>query len=250
MDSPPIRYEPDVGPPVPRTETEIRAQVIQVCHMVWQRGFVAANDGNISARLDGERVLCTPSGYSKGILQPEHLVVIDMEGRPLEAGPGLRPSSEILLHLEAYRQRPDVRAVVHAHPPTAIALSVLDIPIGGCLIPDAILALGRIPYTEYATPASAAGAQVIREPIQRYDALVLRRHGSVTVGISPLEAYLRLEKVEQIAQITKAIHELGQPIPLPASEVRRLLEWRREKGLLRPGQWEEICAECGVDLSP
>lgn len=247
MSDPLIRYETSTQPARPKTEQELRQEIVQVCHMMWQRGFVAANDGNVSARLGEDRFLCTPSGFSKGLVEPEQLLVVDGEAQLVvqRQGPAqyLRPSSEILLHLEAYRQRPDIGALVHAHPPTAIALSIAGVNLAHCLIPDVVLGLGLIPTTEYATPASIEGAQVIRELIRRYDALVLKRHGSVTVGTTVLEAYLRLEKVEQAAQISQTLAGLSaQPEPLAADELEKLIEWRRQQGLLRPGQVDDLRA--------
>ncbi len=247
-----IRYEPGRAPASPRkTERAWREEIIQVCHMMHQKGFVAATDGNVSVRLDRDHFLVTPSGFSKGLLRPEHLLIIDWEGNVVGAGrygPArhLRPSSEILLHLEAYRRRPDIRAVVHAHPPIAIALSIAGISLARCLLPEVVMTLGLIPTTEYATPSSPEGARVIAGLIEKYDALILRRHGSVTVGRDALDAYLKLEKLEHTALITKTLVELGREEPFPKEEIEKLVAWRAEKGLMRPGQAEDLCAACGV----
>lgn len=250
MSTPLIRYQRKAEPKPRKTERQLRQEIVQVCHMMWQKGYVAATDGNVSARLAEDRFLCTPSGFSKGLLEPDQLLIVDGDANPVGARYGssrrLRPSSEMLLHLESYRQRPDIGAVVHAHPPITIGLSIAGISLAHCLIPDVVLGLGLIPTTEYATPASAEGAQVIRELIQRYDALVLQRHGTVTVGADPLEAYLKLEKVEQVAQITKTVAELKGLSPLPPEEAAKLVEWRAQQGLLRPGQAEDLCVVCGV----
>lgn len=236
-----IRYQVDKTPAPPRTEAELRAEMAQVCHMMWQRGYVAANDGNVTARLDGDRFLCTPSGLSKGLVQPEQIVIVDWEGNLVGQHPqGKRPTSEILLHLEAYRQRPDVKSVVHAHPPMAIALSTAGVNLAHTLIPDVVLGLGLIPTVAYATPASVEGARSIREAVRSADALVLPRHGSVTVGASPLEAYYRLEKLEQTALITGQIRILGGATPLGDEEIDKLVGWRNAQGIMHPGQEEMI----------
>ena len=246
-----IRYQRSAAPKVRKSEQQLRQEMIQVCKMLWQRQYVAANDGNVSVRLGADRFLCTPSGFSKGLIEPDELIVVDWDAEIIghRYGPKryLRPTSEMLLHLEAYRQRPDVDAVVHAHPPTAIALSIAGISLAHCLIPDVVLGLGLIPTSNYATPASQEGAEVIRELIKRYDAIILQRHGSVTVGESVLEAYMRLEKLEQAAQITKTVYELRHPEPLPPEEVDKLIAWREAQGLLRPGQFDDICVVCGVN---
>lgn len=246
MSNAPIRYKIEKGPTLVKSESELRQEIIQVCHMMWQKGLTVAADGNVSARLGEDRFLCTPSGFSKGLLQADQLIVVNSQVEPVgertAANQNLRPSSEMLLHLEVYQKRPDVQAVVHAHPATAIALSILGIEVAPCYLPDVAIGLGVIPTSAYATPSSAEGAQVISELVQRCDALVLRRHGSVTVGRSVLEAYLRLEKLEQVAQITKIVHDLGGGQPLPLAEIEKFIAWRKEQGILHPGQDEDLRA--------
>jgi len=248
----PTRYQPRTDARTAQhTEQEWRQAVIQVCHLMHQKGFVSASDGNVSVRLDEDRFLVTPSGFSKGLLRPDQLLVIDWDANVVglhKYGPArrLRPTSEVLLHLEAYRRRPDIRAVVHAHPPIAIALSIAGISLARCLLPEVVLSLGLIPTTEYATPSSAEGARVIAGLIEKYDALVLRRHGSVTVGADVFDAYLKLEKVEHTALITKTLIELGREEPFPKEQVQKLIARRAEKGSMRPGQMEDFCAACGV----
>jgi L-fuculose-phosphate aldolase len=236
-----IRYQVDKTPSPLRTEAELRAEIAQICRMMWQRGYVAANDGNVTARLDGDRFLCTPSGLSKGLVEPDQIVIVDWEGNLVDAHPqSKRPTSEILLHLEAYRQRPDVKGVVHAHPPMAIALSTAGISLAHTMIPDVVLGLGLIPTVVYATPASVEGADSIREVVRSADAMVLPRHGSVTVGGSPLEAYYKLEKLEQTALITGQIHALGGAASLDGQEIEKLIGWRNVQGVMHPGQEEMI----------
>lgn len=249
-----IRYRiEDHKRPAPDVD-EARKQIVQVCHLLWQKGYVAAKDGNVSVRLDDNRFLCTPSGFSKGLLQAEQILLINQQSEPIEEDAtssrvsrngALRASSEFLLHLEAYRRRPDIFAVVHAHPPTAVALSIAGIGLAHCLIPDMVLALGQIPTVEYATPSSREGAMAISERIARYDALVLPRHGSVSVGATPLDAYLVLEKIEQVAQMTKTIFALGTPEPLPLDEIAKLVQWRRDQGLVQPEHENDLCSLCG-----
>lgn len=233
------------------TEQQLRRDIIQVCVLLHQKDYCLATDGNVSVRLDRERFLVTPSGFSKGLLRADQLLVIDGDAQVVGQGRygpqrGLRPSSEILLHLEAYRQRPDIHAVVHAHPPIAVALSIAGISLARCVLPEVVMSLGLIPTTEYATPSSVEGARVISDLIQRYDALILQRHGSVTVGPTVLDAYLKLEKLEHAALITKAIVELGREKPFPREEVAKLVEWRSQSGLMRSGQAEDICSACDL----
>jgi L-fuculose-phosphate aldolase len=247
-----IRYQKPPRRPRPKTEPQLREEVIGVCGMLWQKGFVSATDGNVSVRLDRDRFLCTPSGFSKGLLRAEQLVVVGWDAEPVGprygAAAELLPSSEMLTHLEAYRRRPDIGAVVHAHPPVAVALSIAGISLARCLLPEVVLAYGLIPTARYATPSSTQGAEAIREHIERYDAMVLERHGSLTVGESAVDAYLKLEKLEATAAITRTLATLGQTRQrdLPPEEVARLVSWRERQGLVRPGQSEDLCAACGL----
>lgn len=244
-----IRYRVDPKEASKIEPDEGRAQIIRICHLLWEKGYVAARDGNVSIRLSENRFLCTPSGFSKGLLDSEQILLIDQKGQTVESSPSharLRASSEFLLHLEAYRRRPDVFAVVHAHPPTAVALSAAGIGLAHCLIPDVVLALGQIPTAAYATPSSQEGATVISDLIARYDAVVLPRHGSVTVGSTVLDAYLLLEKVEQVAKMTATLYSLGEPTPLPTAEIQKLVAWRRDQGLVKPEHGQDLCSLCGI----
>ncbi|MGQ9459362.1 MAG: class II aldolase/adducin family protein [Anaerolineae bacterium] len=236
--------------PPRRTEAEWREEIIQVCQLLGQKGYVSATDGNVSVRLSDDLFLATPSGFSKPLLRPDQLILMDWEGKRVLRSrwgedPTLKPTSELLLHLEVYRQRPDVLAVVHAHPPTCVALSIAGISLAQCLLPEVVMTLGAIPTTEYGMPSSPEGAKIVRDLIRSHDALVLKRHGTVTVGTSPLDAYLKLEKVEHTAHISYMLHLLGRVEPLPPEEVERLLEFRRKKRPLAPEEEELLCAECG-----
>jgi L-fuculose-phosphate aldolase len=233
------------------TERGLRDEFVRIGQLMHSRGYVTATDGNISARLGESRFLVTPSGLSKGFMTPDQMVVVDWELRPVGesrygAARNLKPSSEMLLHLETYRQRPDVRAVVHAHPATAITLSIAGIAIAPCLLPEVIVTLGTIPTTEYATPASAEGATVIRQHIARHDAVILQRHGSVTVGATPFDAYLKLEKLEHAAEVTYRLLLVGREEALAPAAVDKLIAKREAAGLLRPGEGDEIRQACRV----
>lgn len=232
------------------TETNLRDEIVRVGQLLYDRSLIVATDGNISARLDEERILITPSGLCKGLMNAEQLIIIDLEGRKVgpetAANRDLHPSSETAMHLEAYKQRPDVQAVVHAHPPHAIALSIAGISLADCMLPEAIVFLGLTPTTPYATPSSEENAAAIRRVIQGHDALVLQRHGSLTVGSSPLNAYYRTETLEQIARITYMLNHLGGGQPLPPHQVEKLIETRRQLGLARQADDIEFCQMCGV----
>lgn len=233
-----------------QNEQALREEIVLAGKLLYERGLIVATDGNISARLDDEAILITPSGLCKGLMAPDQLIIIDIAGR--KVGPGtpasrnLKPSSETAMHLEVYKQRPDVMAVVHAHPPQAIALSIAGITLADCMLPEAIVFLGLTPTTPYATPSGEENARAIREVIRGHDALVLQRHGSLTVGSSPLNAFYRTETLEQIARITYLLNQLGGGQPLPPGQVEKLLQTRRDWGLARAADETEFCEICGV----
>lgn len=251
-------------------EGALRAEIVEVGRLLYDRGLVVATDGNISARLAPDRILATPSGFCKGRLAPEQLIVLDLKGERVEAPtrrPGregaegeqtarqapadLKPTSEIHMHLEAYRQRPDIGAVVHAHPPHAVALSIAGIPLGPCILPEAIVFLGLPPTAPYATPSSPEGAAAIRAAIASHDALVLARHGSLAVGESPLAAFHNTETLEQLARITFMLRLLGVDASVPATalppdQIAKLLATRERLGLGRGEDGAEFCRVCGV----
>lgn len=223
-----------------QTEGSARQEIVRVCRLLWERGYVTATDGNVSVRLGPDRLLATPSGLSKGFLTAEQLVLTDLNGVPLpdseQTAPGLRPSSELRMHCAAYRERPDIAAVVHAHPPIATACTVAGVSLAEGVLPEVVVNLGAIPMARYATPSSAEGPEVIRELIADHDALLLDHHGSLTVGQTAFEAYLKLEKVENAAQVYLAARQLGAVRALPPEEMCHLLAIRRwERGMHRGG---------------
>lgn len=227
-------------------EMALRQEVVQVGRLMYEKGFILASDGNISVRLGNGRILLTPSGLSKGMLDPDELIIVNEEGRKIGGARHLNPTSELPMHLEAYRQRPDISAVVHAHPPYAVALSIAGISMAECLLPEAVVFLGSIPTTRYATPSSEENAQVVRELIGQHDGLVLQRHGSLTVGNSPMQAFMRLESLERNAFIGYLLATLNVHSPMQPDDVRKLLVMRQQMGLSRPGETAEFCEKCGV----
>jgi L-fuculose-phosphate aldolase len=234
----------------PQKEQALRQEIVLVGKLMYERGLIVATDGNISARLDDNTILITPSGLCKGLMTPDQLITIDLAGRKVgpdtPANRDLKPTSETAMHLEALKQRPDVQAVVHAHPPHAIALSIVGISLADCMLPEAIVFLGLTPTTPYATPSGEENAQAIRQVIAGHDALVLQRHGSLTVGSSPLNAYYRTETLEQIARITYMLNQLGGGQPLPPFQVEKLIQTRQQWGLARAADEADFCEKCGV----
>ena len=232
-------------------EQELREQIVLIGKLMYDKGLIVGIDGNISARLADGCILLTPSGLCKGMMTPEQLIIVNLAGRKIDpdtpATQNLNPTSETPMHLEVYKQRPDVQAVVHAHPPHAIALSIARVSLAECIIPETIVNLGLIPTLPYSTPASPENAEAIREAIKGHDALILERHGSLTVSTrDPLDAYYRTEMLEQATRITYIFNMLGGGRSLPAFQVQKLLNTRRNLGLLRLADEAEFMAACNL----
>lgn len=224
-------------------EQQLRAELVETGRRMHALGFAAGSDGNLSARIEDDSILITPSGFSKGFLHPEQLLVIDLEGEvhpsfhPMQHD--LHPSSEMTMHLATYRQRPDVHAVIHAHPPMAIACTVANISLATCVLPEVIYHLGSIPTAPYATPGTLEGAESISDLVKHHDALLLDRHGSLTMGDTPETALMRLEWVEQAAKVMLAAHVAtnGYVTELPSEQIDKIVSIRR-RNLARPGREE------------
>jgi L-fuculose-phosphate aldolase len=212
--------------------------------------YIEGTSGEISARLDAQHILATPSGLAKGFLQPEQLIVLDLEGNQIgpitESNRNLRPTVELLTHLECYKQRPDVQGVVHAHPPTAVALTIAGVSLRACVVPEAIVILGLIPTAAYSDPSSVDNRDAIRILVAQHDAIMLAYHGSLTVGPDVWQAYLKLETLEHTALILHRAAQLGPIAPLPPEQVAKLLDMRRQLGYWRDGDDERFCELCGV----
>ncbi len=231
-------------------ETTLRTEIIRVGELLYRKEFIVSNDGNISAKLDDTHILCTPSGLCKGMMRQEELLIIDMNGNrvdtPNAINKHLRPTSEMAMHLEVYRNRPDVRAVVHAHPPTAVALSIANVSLTECMLPEVIVTLGLLKMMPYSTPSSDENATAIRHAIKNHDGIILQRHGSLAVGNTPLQAFHRTETIEQMARITFMVHLMGGGESLPAHQVEKLLVQRDNLGLTHSGELTEFCEICGA----
>lgn len=220
-------------------EWQLRREMCDVGRRMHAAGLVAGSDGNISARAGADRVLITPSGSCLGRLEPGDISAVNLRG---DALPGsTKPSSERWMHLCAYAVRGDALAAIHAHPPTVIALTLAGVEIDPCALPEIIIAFGRVPVTNYATPATPQGADVIRDWIGRYDALVLDRHGSFTIGRSLYDALDKLEKLEHGADVIHKAHLLGSIKSLPPDEVAKLAALREHFGL---GRADDVAPRC------
>lgn len=200
-------------------------EIVRVCRRLDERGLIAGPDGNVSARIDARTIVVTPAGLAKGRCRVEDLVAVSMDGG-VQAGGG-RPSTELAMHLRIYARRPDVCAVVHAHPPVATAFGVagegLDVPV----LPEIILQLGAVPLVPYAQPGTEALADRIQAYLADHDAVLLANHGATTVGRTLDEALQRMESVEHAARIILAARQLGRVNRLNSAAAEALDEARR-----------------------
>lgn len=210
-------------------EHAIRKQIIQFGKLCYTRNLLVAMDGNLSAMLPSGDIVCTKAGCHKGFLTDDDLVVINRRGEMLR-GRG-RPTSEMAMHLACYNNRPDVKAVIHTHPPISIAFTIAGLSLDRCILPEVVLTLGVIPTVEYATTGTADLAVRVGETIVNHDAILMDRHGAVCVGRDLMEAFCRLETMEHTALITKTALDLGGVRDLPPEEAIRL----RTMGLKRYG---------------
>lgn len=201
-----------------------RADIIHVCRRIYDRGFVASNNGNVSARLTDDRVLITPTGRSKGFLDEDDLIVIDFDGHVLEGD--AKPSYEYQMHTELYRGRADVHGMAHAHPVTATGFAVAGIPLTNPVLPEIIVTLGQIPIAEYGCPSTVELPEKILALADRHDAFLLENHGVLTLGPTVIDAYHRLEAVEHFARISLVARLLGGERPLPPERVQEFVALR------------------------
>jgi L-fuculose-phosphate aldolase len=250
----PIPYSdrplPVAVPSAPADEPSLRAMICHIGRLLHQAHYIDGISGEISARLDGQRILATPAGLAKGFLQPDQILLLDLEGNRIgsasESNRTFQPTAEVLMHLDCYRQRPDIQGVVHAHPPTAVGLTIAGMSMRTCVVPEAIIVLGLVPTAAYSSPASEETRDAIRALVSQHDAILLAYHGSLTVGPDVWQAYLKLETLEHTAMILHRAAQLGPIKTLAPEQVAQLLDLRRQLGYWRPGDELLFCEVCGV----
>src|SRR4029078_6393538 len=230
-------------------ESTLRADIVEVGRRMYARGYTASNDGNISVRLGADRLLMTPKSVCKGFMTPDMMCVTDLDGRKLQGDRD--PSSEMLMHLEVYRQPPDVlavrltplaasrrrpgvRAVVHAHPPIATGFAVAGIPLDRAVLAEVLCTLGSIPIAEYATPSTKELPEAVRKYIKAHDGMLLANHGALTSGADLYAAYYKMETIEHFAKISLVARLLGRENLLAREEVTRLHALRRTHRITAP----------------
>ena len=215
-----------------RHEEQIRADIVEAGRRMYGRGYVASNDGNISARLDDERLITTPKSVSKGFMTPDMLVIVDWNGKKISGDRDA--SSELPMHLEVYRNRPDVGAVCHAHPPLATGFAVAGIPLTRAVLAEVITTLGSIPIAAYGTPSTAELPEAVRKYIKAHDGMLLANHGAVTCGPNVMAAYYKMETIEHFAKISLVARLLGGENLISRDEVERLQGLRGMYGIAAP----------------
>lgn len=218
-------------------EKEVREMMCDIGRRTYQKGYGAANDGNFSVKMEEGKFLCTPTGVSKGFMTPDMMLWVDENGTMLEDIKEYKPSSEIKMHMQVYRERPDVNAVVHAHPPYATAHAVCGIALDSPIMPEFILLLGQVPVTGYGTPSTNEIPDSIAEAVREHDAVLLQNHGALSFGADLMNAYFKMESLEAWAQMNFLTKQLGGAKLLSDNEVERLLRMRSEVyGIRSPGK--------------
>lgn len=228
-----------------KSESSLKKEILQFAHLCYSRNLLVAMDGNLSVRLPDGNILCTQAGCHKGLMTEDQLVLMDSKGRKLR-GKG-QPTSEMALHLACYAARPDVKAIIHAHPPISIAFTIASVSMAHCVLPEVVLTLGTVPTLPYATTGTDTLAEMVGETAKDFDAMLMDRHGAVCLGGDLLEAFCRLETLEHTAYITKLARDMGQVKTLPAEEATKL----RKMGLERYGGPPRAIAksqQAGADL--
>ncbi len=217
------------------SEEQAKKDFIEVGRRLYMKGFVAANDGNITVRICDNEILCTPTGVSKGFMEPEMIVKVDLHGNKV-AGE-LEPSSELKMHLGVYRHRPDTHAVLHAHPPAATAFAAAGKPLDKPVLPEVIITLGAVPLAKYTTPSTDEISASVKHYLSNHDAVLMENHGALTVGPDLFNALLKMEIIEHFAQMSIYARLLGGEQELPPREVEKLLQIRKDMGISGRHPW-------------
>ncbi len=210
---------------------ELRDEICDICHKMWQLGWVAANDGNVSVKLPDGTFLVTPTGISKSFITPEKLVHIDQDANVLDGLDGYGPSSEIKMHLRCYTEREDVGSVLHAHPPVATGYAVANVPLDKYSMIETVITIGSVPVTSYGTPSTNEVPDAIAPYLREHDVMLLQNHGALAVGVDVRTAYYRMESLELFAKISLNAHLLGGAQELSRENIDRLIGMRAQYGV-------------------
>lgn len=228
-----------------KSEEQFREDIVRVGRLCWEKGWVASNDGNISIRLGPGRILCTPTGISKGMMTPGDLIIVDETGTKIAGERAC--TSEINMHLEIYRLRPDIHAVVHCHPPIATGFAAAGRTLNQAVLPEVIVMLGCVPLAEYGLPGTEALTKPMLPLIPNHNAILLGNHGATCYGADVWKAYFLMETVEHSARITLVAEQLGGPKLLPRVEVDKLFEARARYGVASMNKLSPGCPVVAED---
>src|SRR5262245_13818425 len=224
-------------------EHKIKEQICEIGRRVYDKGFAAANDGNISVRLSDKEVMCTPTMISKGFMKPEDICKVDYEGKQT-AGTRKR-SSEILLHLSVYKHRPDVQACVHCHPPHATAFAVAQEPIPKCVLPEVEVFLGEVPVARYETPGGQKFAETIVPYLKDCNTVILANHGTISFGPDLEKAYWNTEIIDAYCKILILARQLGRVNYFSEQQTKELLDLKKRLGYDDVRFRNPSCSLCG-----
>lgn len=209
-------------------EQAIKQQICLIGKRMYDSGFVAANDGNITVKLNERELITTPTGVSKGFMTPAMMIKVDLAGNVTMAHADWQPSSELKMHLQVYKDRPDVRAVVHAHPPYATTFAIARMPLNQPLVAEAIVALGCVPVAGYGTPSTNEIPAAVAPYLKNFDAVLLANHGALAWGADLITAYHKLESVEFYAKLTFLSRQLGCAQELTAGQIEKLYALKKQ----------------------
>ncbi len=230
-----------------KSDFEIKREICEIGRRIYMDGFVAANDGNISIKVDDDTFFTTPTGVSKGYMTPDMICKVDGKGNPKESTGKYRPSSEFKMHLKVYQERPDVKAVVHAHPPIATSFAIAGIALDKLIMPEAIIFLGAVPIAQYGTPSTMEIPESLEPYIQDYDAILLANHGALSFGCDLNTAFFRMESTEFYAKLTYYATMLGGAQEIPCGEVKKLIDLRKQFNVPGRHPMEKLCPGCYED---
>jgi len=210
-------------------EKQLREQMCDICNKMWQLGWVAANDGNVTAKLEKNRFLTTPTGISKSFITEDKLLVVNEKGEIIEGLAGYKPSSELKMHLRAYKERPDIGAVIHAHPPTATGFALAQIPLDSYSLIESAITIGSVPITPFGTPSTEEVPNSIAPYLNEHDVLLLENHGALAVGADLLTAYYRMETLELCAKtiyVARTLKQGAKEQEIPRDKLDQLIDMR------------------------
>jgi L-fuculose-phosphate aldolase len=210
------------------SEEEIKLQICDIGKRMYGRNMVAANDGNISVKINDNEIICTPTGVSKGFMTPDMMCKLDLKGNVLECKEGYKPSTELKMHLRVYEKRMDIKAVLHAHPIYATSYAVMGVPLTKHITAESVISLGAVPLAKYATPSTKEVPDSIEEYLSDHNAVLLEKHGALSWALDLESAYFKMESLEFYAELLFKTSQLGNPKELDGEALEKLYEIKKQ----------------------